>query len=301
MKVSVIIPTRHRNDQLSACLDCLALGRQTIAADQYEVIVTDDGRASTAEQMIRSRYPWAQWVAGPRKGPAANRNSGAKHARGQWLAMTDDDCLPSPQWLQSFLSALSPGVDVLEGKTTCQAGIHSPLQEAPINLTGGNLWSCNFMIRAQLFRDIGGFDDSFPMPACEDMELNGRLRKRGHIPQFVPEAIVDHPPRPRPLGWRAGLRWESRVLLWRKEGHATAAWTWMPSQLLRYRAGEIRAHPLGWESVVAAASAMVELCCVVAHLPAWERRYAATQLNNAEPDVAPNSPLPDPAAGSPLR
>ncbi|MHC5729635.1 MAG: glycosyltransferase family 2 protein, partial [Nostoc sp.] len=66
---SVIIPTYHRNDLLAKCLDCLAPGVQTLSAEQYEVIVTDDGSQTTAEEMIRQQYPWAKWVAGPRKGP----------------------------------------------------------------------------------------------------------------------------------------------------------------------------------------------------------------------------------------
>jgi len=44
-------------------LDCLAPGVQTLPAEQYEVIVSDDGRQTTAEEMIRERYPWVKWVA----------------------------------------------------------------------------------------------------------------------------------------------------------------------------------------------------------------------------------------------
>lgn len=94
--ISVIIPTCDRNEQLAKCLDCLAPGVQTLPAEQYEVIVTDDGSDLTAEQMILERYLWARWVAGPRIGPAANRNNGVQYARGEWLAFTDDDCLPDP-------------------------------------------------------------------------------------------------------------------------------------------------------------------------------------------------------------
>lgn len=283
MKISVVIPTRHRNDLLAACLNRLAPGRQTLAADQYEVIVTDDGSASTAEAMIRHRYAWAQWVAGPRKGPAANRNNGVRFARNEWLAFTDDDCLPSPQWLESYVDAMTPGTDVLEGRTTCEAGIHSPLQEAPINLTGGNLWSCNFMIRSRLFREIGGFDDSFPMPAYEDIDLNDRLRGRGHIPAFVEAAVVDHPPRPRPGGWRLGLMWESRVNLWYKQGNIGSVWSWLPPHLLKYRVGKVLEFPLGLDSIRALASLLFEFTCVLVHLETWQSRYRPRGRQRPEP------------------
>jgi GT2 family glycosyltransferase len=273
LRISVIIPTRHRNEQLAQCLGRLAPGRQTLDAADYEVIVTDDGSRGTAASMIAERFPWVRWVAGPRRGPAANRNNGANAAQGDWLAMTDDDCLPAPDWLHAFISAIDPNIGVLEGKTTCQAGISSPLLEAPVNLSGGNLWSCNFMIRAELFRSVGGFDESFPMPACEDIEFNGRLRKGGHIPQFVPEAIVDHPPRPRPGGWRLGLMWESRVNLWYKEGNVGSVWSWLPVHVLKYRTGKVLDYPIRWDSLRASASMALELTCVLLHLQGWQSRY----------------------------
>src|SRR5438552_17841427 len=102
MLISVIIPTCHRNDLLVRCLDGLAPGKQDLLPEHYEVIVSDDGSRSTAEKLIAGTYPWARWVTGPRRGPAANRNHGAKHARGEWLAFVDDDCLPDKGWLEAI-------------------------------------------------------------------------------------------------------------------------------------------------------------------------------------------------------
>src|SRR5207247_5933459 len=130
---SVVIPTCERNDLVARCLERLAPGAQRFSADRYEVIVTDDGGGTTAERMIAERYPWAKWVAGPRRGPAANRNHGGRLARGNWLAFTDDDCLPSPQWLAAFADVIGSGSSIYEGQTTCTAGCHSPLEHAPMN------------------------------------------------------------------------------------------------------------------------------------------------------------------------
>ena len=55
MLISVVVPTCHRNDLLARCLEGLAPGAQTLPADQYEVIVTDDGTRSTAEALIGNR------------------------------------------------------------------------------------------------------------------------------------------------------------------------------------------------------------------------------------------------------
>ena len=113
--ISVIIPTYHRNELLRKCLDCLKPGAQTLPAEQYEVIVTDDGSKTTAEEMIRDDYPWIKWVAAPRQGPAANRNNGAKYAQSEWFAFTDDVGLPESDWLSAFGASTKGSALALEG------------------------------------------------------------------------------------------------------------------------------------------------------------------------------------------
>jgi GT2 family glycosyltransferase len=187
MKFSVIIPTCHRNDDLARCLERLAPGAQSLSAADYAVIVSDDGRTSTAEVMVRERFPWVRWTQGPRRGPAANRNHGARLATTDWLVFTDDDCLPEPGWLAAYAAAATDGQTVLEGKTEA-CGTRDRLDmECPINANGGNLWSCNFAVRKQIF------EAGFPGAAMEDADLNERLKSAGHRAVFLPAALVRHP------------------------------------------------------------------------------------------------------------
>ena len=232
VRFSVIIPTRHRNDLLAKCLDCLAPGVQTLSADQYEVIVTDDGSKSTAEQMLRERYPWARWIAGPQRGPASNRNNGAQRAVGDYIAFTDDDCLPERGWLEAFDNSLSSDVSVYEGKTVCRDGIRSPLETAPCNETGGYLWSCNMAVEKSLFSQMGGFDEVFPYPAMEDVDFRERLREDGHPFVFAAEAVVDHPPRRLDSGVCRGAMWESRIYYYIKSGKYTGDIRWFVVRML---------------------------------------------------------------------
>jgi GT2 family glycosyltransferase len=194
MLLSVIIPTCHRNDLLAKCLDCLTPGLQSLTADKFEVIVTDDGVKSTARELVRNQYPWARCVEGPRKGPAANRNNGAKHADGEWLVFTDDDCLPDSEFLAAYWNAAMKNESaVLEGRTS-PTGIRTRVDmDCPSNETGGFLWSCNMAIQKDLFFELGGFDTNFPGPAMEDVDLNTRLLKEGKQIKFVPSALVFHP------------------------------------------------------------------------------------------------------------
>jgi GT2 family glycosyltransferase len=218
--VSIIVPTYHRNQDLVLCLSALESGAQipissgTLSpADEtrtstgsflpgfsYEVIVTDDGSSSSAENLVREKFPWAQWLPGPRRGPAANRNSGARNARGEWVFFLDDDCIPGPGWIESCAAGIHhfPEYSVFEGRTI--GGPNSRTRsdhESPVNLQGGLLWSCNFGIKRELFLDLGGFDESFPFPAMEDMDLQFRLKHVGYTSKFLFDAYAQHPWRPR--------------------------------------------------------------------------------------------------------
>ncbi|MBD2308309.1 glycosyltransferase [Chroococcidiopsis sp. FACHB-1243] len=199
---SVIIPTYQRNDLLAKCLYCLAPDIQTLPFEQYEVIVTDDGSEVTAKQMICERFPWVKWVSGSHKGPAANRNNGAKYASGEWLVFTDDDCLPDPQWLAAYAQAMitQRSYLVFEGRTYVDRPRRSLAETSPINETGGYLWSCNFAVQKQLFESLSGFDERFPYAAMEDVDFRLRLVKSGYKFSFVKAASVCHP-------WRAKGGW----------------------------------------------------------------------------------------------
>jgi GT2 family glycosyltransferase len=212
---SVIIPTYHRNDLLAKCLDCLAPGVQTLPPEQYEVIITDDGFQTTAEELIRDRYPWAKWVAGSRQGPAANRNNGARYAKGEWLVFTDDDCLPDLQWLEAYGKAVvtEPSCLVFEGRTYVDRPRRSLAEISPTNESGGCLWSCNFAIQQQLFESISGFDERFPYAAMEDVDLSRRLKKTGYSFSFVKTASVCHPWKPKG-GWHQLQQYQESILIY---------------------------------------------------------------------------------------
>jgi GT2 family glycosyltransferase len=271
--ISVIIPTCNRLDLLTNCLQKLAPGAQMFPADQYEVIVTDDGGTNSAEQLVKEQFPWARWVAGPRKGPAANRNNGVRFAKAEFFAFTDDDCSPSPDWLSAYAAAIRPDLDVYEGKTTCRAGIRSPLDEAPVNLKGGCMWSCNLMIRAEAFRKLGGFDEDFPNAWCEDVDFFDRMHLDRVRWEFIPQATIDHPVRRQKLGWHAGAKWKNRVLLWYKQGHEMSTWRWLPVHLLKARIRQVLDFPFSLDSIVGLGSVGLEFLAVVCQLGSWERQY----------------------------
>ena len=96
MRCSLIIPTRDRHALLEGCLVAVTAQRHR----DYEVIVVDDGsRDRTAE--VVGKFPTVRYLRQDRLGQVAARNRGIAAADGELLAFTDDDCRPSPSWLEA--------------------------------------------------------------------------------------------------------------------------------------------------------------------------------------------------------
>ena len=147
------------------------------------MIVADDGGDSTCEALIRQHFPWAKRMQGPQKGPAANRNRGAKAAQAPWIVFCDDDCLPAPEFLAAYLRAIEaqPETKVFEGKIVADRPRRHPLEGAPINENGGQLWSCNLAVARNYFFEIGGFNEKFPYAAMEDLDFRRRVIDSGAL------------------------------------------------------------------------------------------------------------------------
>lgn len=216
---SIIIPTCHRNDLLEKCLSKLTPAHQGLPSESYEVIVTDDGKKTTAQQLVQRKFAWVRWTEGPGKGPAANRNFGATLAKGQFIVFTDDDCLPDPQWLQAYKRAIEqhPDFKIFEGKTYADTVQISLSQEAPINLKGNKLFSCNLCIEKETFDRLTGFDEDFSF-SFEDMEFAHRLKLLNIPSLFVEDASVCHPW--RDIGqnaWKSSMRQSKGICMFVKK------------------------------------------------------------------------------------
>jgi GT2 family glycosyltransferase len=272
-RISVVIPTRHRPASLSSCLQRLAPGTQTLDAAQYEVVVTDDGDTGDTRALLERSFPWARWTAGPRRGPASNRNAGVRTSRGEWIAFTDDDTLPDRDWLEQLLDA-SDGVQAVEGRTVCRIGVRSPREHAPVNESGGRWWTSNLAVRRDAFDAIGGFDERFIVPHMEDADLRERAFAAGVPWRFAPRAVVDHPPRRE--------RWGTDTAPWHRAHMLYAAIHHQPHTLMRnLRAvvhGRVRAisrAPFSADGVSAATSAAVEIGLIVVAWNSWRRQVRA--------------------------
>jgi GT2 family glycosyltransferase len=270
MDISIVIPTRLRDDALARCLENL---RPQLASGTTEVIVTDDGTTDSTRQMIASRFSFARWTQGPRRGPAANRNHGASLARGEFVLFLDDDVEPSADLLASYRAAITPETNVYEGRTTCQAGLRSPLEHSPINEDGGRLWSCNMMLRRSLWESFGGFDEAFPYPHMEDVAFHSSLAALHETILFVRAAVVDHPPRRQQSARVLGSHHESYFVYHYKYLGRPPSLSEFLAIFTRHRLGSIFSYQLGRDSAVALGSMGVELIHVLRNWRAWDRKW----------------------------
>src|SRR5207244_7057847 len=92
--ISVITPTFNRRASLGRLLHGLV--GQTFPAEQFEVVVVDDGSTDGSVEELRSRViPFRlRVVEQPHRGPAAARNLGVEYGRGELVLVLHVDVLP---------------------------------------------------------------------------------------------------------------------------------------------------------------------------------------------------------------
>ena len=198
---SIVIPSYRRPGALGTCLNAIA--RLDYPRDRFEVVVVDDG---SVPPLPRPEGPVAvTLVRQDNAGPAAARNLGASRARGTFLAFTDDDCVPRPDWLSRLGAALGREPEALVGGRTVNALTGNAFASASQALItylyayfdadpnrSRFFTSNNMALAAERFRELGGFETGFRHAAGEDRWLCEQWRWRGWPMRYVPEAIVLH-------------------------------------------------------------------------------------------------------------
>jgi len=195
--ISVVIPTRNRSQLLERTLE--ALVGQTMALEEFEVIVVSDGSTDDTCAMIarlQRRSSNVKSCAQAQRGPAAARNRGIALARGRIVAFTDDDCVPDKDWLRSIIDCFGANPQALgvEGQTTTEDEKVTPLTHQVVNLRGGfSRPTCNVAYRRGVLMRAGGFDEGYSFNA-EDEDMALTVSEMGPI-VFCEQARVLHPPR----------------------------------------------------------------------------------------------------------
>lgn len=205
--ITVGIATCGRPDALARCLAGLAGG----GGRPGEVLVVDQAPSDAARSAVESAgLAHARYLSQERRGLSASRNLALASASLPVLAVTDDDCVPEPGWVDALGSALAraPAPAAVTG-SILPLGEGAPglyaisLRQSPtpVDHAGRVLpWAAgsgaNFAAPCEVLRGQGGWDERLgtgsPGKAAEDADLLHRLLRNGLVVRYEPAAIVRH-------------------------------------------------------------------------------------------------------------
>jgi GT2 family glycosyltransferase len=169
----------------------------------------DDGSSDGTTNLLGGlRLPYAiKIVTQANRGPAAARNLGVEHSRGDLILFLDDDVVPRRDLITTHLTAqqISTGC-VIVGRISPPENHLRPiwirwdeemLQRKYVKLRSGKqpctpreFFTANASLSRARFVEVGGFDPCFKR--AEDVELGYRLRDYGAQFRFEYRAEVIH-------------------------------------------------------------------------------------------------------------
>jgi GT2 family glycosyltransferase len=207
--LTVVIPTYQRRHALERGL--VALRRQVEADPSLvvglDVVVVVDGSTDGSLELVEQLdFPSPVKTIWQRnRGRSAARNAGLAVANGEIVWFLDDDLIPGHGLLRRHREAheadndhihvgpypLAPGSPVAPNKRWFD-DTYAELAKTRVITRADRFSIANTSGRAEIFRAVGGFDESFTGWGVEDLEFGYRLLRAGYEIQFDPEALASH-------------------------------------------------------------------------------------------------------------
>lgn len=206
--LSVIIPYCNAPEKLSRLLATIGKSKK---APPYEIVVVDDGSRQpltgsnvpvTRELKKRTRIVSLK----TNKGPAVARNRGVAAARGEFVVFLDGDVEVFPDTLYEIAKVFGDDPDVVaftgvwvkEQKSKDFFPNFKALRDWSYWINERDKSGYYFLfstriaaIKKAVFDRLGGFDQTYPAPLVEDIELTYRIARRYAI-IFAPQVRVRH-------------------------------------------------------------------------------------------------------------
>jgi glycosyltransferase involved in cell wall biosynthesis len=205
--VSLLFCTRNRAGQLKTCLEHIS---RLHSLRTWELVVVDNGSTDETGRILSEYaamvpFPTAILYEG-RAGKSRGLNQGLRVARGEIIALIDDDCYVAPDHIDRVLDVFAdPRIGFAGGRVelfdptdfpmTIKTSTERELLPPRSYVEGGWVHGANMMFRRHVLEAIGGFDVDFgpgtPFIA-EDPDALARASFAGWWGLYTPEVVVAH-------------------------------------------------------------------------------------------------------------
>ena len=201
--ISIVIATRNRLSSLKRCVE--SIRAQDYPKERMELVIVSDGSTDETPEYLSAlaaQEPWIKVIAQTRGWQAHARNKGILLSSGELIAITDDDCVVTKDWLLSIASAMqNPKISGVGGHVQTAGNSlvaryidHVRSLDPPLLPDGSPqmLITANACFRRGALEQIGLFDETFGAVSGEDTEMSLRMRRKGMKLKFVPACRVAH-------------------------------------------------------------------------------------------------------------
>lgn len=197
--ISAIVPSFNSKRTIRETLNAILKQKTKFA---FEVIVVDSSNDGTGD-IIEKEFPSVRLFRLERQTyPGSGRNLGVMRATGKYVAFTDSDCVPDPDWLERIVINFEKHETDAVGGCVINGYPQSPtawvshlieFNEWTERMPEGfvkNIPTCDIAYRRQIFFDRRlSFTDIFP---SEDTIFNWTLIEKGGKIYFDPKIRVLH-------------------------------------------------------------------------------------------------------------
>lgn len=214
--VAVIVLT-SRDDDIEVTADCLA-SLQRSHHPRLTTVLVDNASTNDAGRTLHERFPHATLIeTGVNLGYTGGNNRGMEWALAHgadWVIVLNNDTIVDPDCIPRLLAAAhETGAAMVAPKITYYdepqivwygggvfakaraQGLHTlenkPVDPAQTRTHVTFICGCCFLLRADVLRQVGGFDESF-FGYVEDLELSVRVTRSGYALLYEPSALVLH-------------------------------------------------------------------------------------------------------------
>lgn len=197
-KVSVIIPTYNRGNQLRICLKSL----QKQSFKNFETIVCDDGSTDNTFEIIKEfkDLPGLKYIRENNfGGPARPRNNGLKEAKGENIAFLDSDDWWYPNKLEVSLNYLSDydliyhDLDIYTNEKVSNGVAKGRILKGDIVkdliLNGNGIINSSVVIRKSIVDLVGEITEDKKLIAVEDYDYWIRVARTTNRFKYINKSL----------------------------------------------------------------------------------------------------------------